>query len=395
MGQVFISYSHDDNPHQERVHSLAERLRADGINVIIDRDRLPGGPPEGWPMWSEAQVRNTERVLVVCSAAYRRRYDGKEAPGTGLGSVWEARAIHQALYDTGGINERFRVVLVAEDDSGEIPEQLKAYHRFPVFRQAGYQELLAWLQGRGGGVAVPVTGKPGIAWPTPPADHDWQIADRKDVFARFQAMITGRSERRILLLEGVSNTGKTVLSSQLCGYAGRLGLATAALDIKGCPGLDELFGSLRLDLGPEILAESHGATGSGRFFSLISDLQQLCSPLLLLFDTYEQASADAQKWLESQLLPRLDRAPAVVVAIGGQRIPERAKYPWGTNAEVHRLEPIDRVEDWIEFCRRKWRCEHVSPDHIEALTLSTGGDPGQIYALLESLVQAKLAAHGA
>jgi len=57
MGQVFISYSHDSDTHRERVHALADRLCGDGIEVVIDRDQLPGGPPEGWPLWSEAQAR--------------------------------------------------------------------------------------------------------------------------------------------------------------------------------------------------------------------------------------------------------------------------------------------------------------------------------------------------
>lgn len=52
--RVFISYSHDNEEHKARVYDLAKRLRADGLTVIIDHDMLPGGPPEGWSVWSEA-----------------------------------------------------------------------------------------------------------------------------------------------------------------------------------------------------------------------------------------------------------------------------------------------------------------------------------------------------
>src|SRR5262249_31936714 len=146
--------------------------------------------------------------------------------------------------------------------------------------------------------------------------------------ALFNKLITGQSQKRILLLSGGSNTGKTVLLAELIDYARHLQLPAAWLDFKGCPSLDDLFEMLRLDLGPVILRHSYSAAGTGRFFQLISDLQQLSAPLLLVFDTYEQASADAQKWLESQILPRLERAPGVVVVISGQKIPEHDRHPW-------------------------------------------------------------------
>jgi TIR domain len=41
--RVFISYSHDSEKHKERVHALGDRLRNDGVTVILDRDMLPGG----------------------------------------------------------------------------------------------------------------------------------------------------------------------------------------------------------------------------------------------------------------------------------------------------------------------------------------------------------------
>ena len=267
MGQVFISYSHDNADHQKRVLALAERLRADHIQVVIDRDKLPGGPAEGWPAWSEAQVRTADRVLVVASAAYRRRYEQEELPGTGLGSVCEANAIRQALYDTGGINERFRVVLLGQESEQEVPQQLAAYHRFSIFQETGYAELCAWLQGRRPAFSTNVAETTGIVWPEPRPDHDWLLADRKEICASFQAMVTGKSAKRILLLEGPTNTGKTVLFARLTAYAGSLGMKTAALDFKGCPGLDELFNALYLDLGPDVLADSRKAQGSGRFFS--------------------------------------------------------------------------------------------------------------------------------
>ena len=40
--QVFISYSHDSDEHRKRVLGLSERLRADGIETILDRLLIAG-----------------------------------------------------------------------------------------------------------------------------------------------------------------------------------------------------------------------------------------------------------------------------------------------------------------------------------------------------------------
>jgi hypothetical protein len=44
--RVFISYSHDSDKHRDRVLELADRLRADGVDAMIDQ--YIQSPPEGW-----------------------------------------------------------------------------------------------------------------------------------------------------------------------------------------------------------------------------------------------------------------------------------------------------------------------------------------------------------
>jgi hypothetical protein len=91
--RVFISYSHDTVEHQERVLSLADRLRADGIDAEFDQ--YNAAPPEGWPLWCERQIASADVVLMVCTETYYRRVSGDEERGKGLGVVWEARIIRQ------------------------------------------------------------------------------------------------------------------------------------------------------------------------------------------------------------------------------------------------------------------------------------------------------------
>lgn len=383
--RVFISYSHDSDAHRSRVQKLAKRLRDDRVSVILDSDCGPGGPSEGWPAWSEAQVRDAERVLVVCTEIYCRRYEAKDVSGSGLGSVCEARAIRQLLYEEGGINERFRVVHFEEGDRDHVPLNLKAYHRFSLFRDESYPQLLGWLRGERPEIAPVEVLETAVAWPSADPDYPWRLADRKVEFALLQDILAADSVGRVLLLRGKSNSGKTALLREISEYARHLGVAASHIDLKGCPTLDDVLESLLLDLGAE-LANARVATGTARSYQVLSDLQQLKAPTLLVFDTYEQVSEDTGKWLESQLLSRLDRAPALRVVIGGKETPEARKHRWEGLAAALDVEPIDQVDDWFEFCQRTWECPQLERAHVVALTLTTGGDPGQMSALLEALV---------
>src|ERR1035441_1337680 len=73
--RVFISYSHDSDAHRERVLGLSERLRADGIESILDQ-YVNGSPQQGWPRWMLDQLDAADAVLVVCTETYYRRFRG-------------------------------------------------------------------------------------------------------------------------------------------------------------------------------------------------------------------------------------------------------------------------------------------------------------------------------
>ena len=57
---VFISYSHDTSHQEARVLALADRLRADDIDAMIDQ--YQPAQPEGWQLWMEKQVRDAKFV---------------------------------------------------------------------------------------------------------------------------------------------------------------------------------------------------------------------------------------------------------------------------------------------------------------------------------------------
>ena len=104
--RVFISYSHDSEAHREWVLALSERLREDGIETILDR-YVNGTPAEGWPRWMLNGLDQADRVLLVCTPTYYRRFRGHEVPGRGRGVDWEGAVITQEIYDARSVTTRF------------------------------------------------------------------------------------------------------------------------------------------------------------------------------------------------------------------------------------------------------------------------------------------------
>ncbi len=388
MKKVFISYSHDSDEHSKRVRELADRLSKDGIEVIIDAQMLPGGPPNGWPQWSEEQVENADQVLVVCTETYCRRYELEEEPGKGLGSVCEARAIRQYVYDQGGNNEKVRVILFTENDEQNIPTNLKSYHHFPLHKPNVYKQLRQWLQAVEDSLnSKSLAEESTVQWTEIAENHEWLIADRNNIYQHFTGIITGQKKERILLISGNSSKGKTVLLYELCKYAKQQNITNVFLDFKGCTTLDDLFENLLAEMDNSLLPQTVNGKELKRQHTLISDLKKIRTPLLLVFDAYEDASDEAKRWLESQLLLRLKQAPAIIVVVAGHEVPERDKYSWKELATEYDLPPIDKVQDWQEFINKKWNGSKITKDQVEVLTKSTAGNPALVFSLLEVYVK--------
>lgn len=148
MPKVFISYRQTNDAERERVRVWAERLRACGVDVILDQFYLtehPGGPAEGWPKWSSDGATQTERVLIIGTAEWFQCFDCAQKPGTGLGAACEAYDLRQRIYDGANLNETSRVVLFDDADAVHISHKLKGYHRFHAERD--FRNIVRWLGG--------------------------------------------------------------------------------------------------------------------------------------------------------------------------------------------------------------------------------------------------------
>lgn len=158
--RVFISYAHGDAIHERRVRDLWMFLRNVGLDARLD---LPAAErPLDWPMWMLREVREADFVLVVASPAYKRRAEGDEPPGKGLGVRWEARLIRQEVYDDGeAAILKFLPVVLPGCSKSDIPTWLgpdtHTHYVVDEYTVAGAKPLLRYLTDQPG-IVGPVLG---------------------------------------------------------------------------------------------------------------------------------------------------------------------------------------------------------------------------------------------
>jgi len=152
IGEVFVSYSWDSEEHIEAVLALSNRLRADGIDCVLDQYEV--SPPEGWPRWMDRKIAGASLVLVVCTETYLNRVMGRESPDRGMGVKWEGNLIYQHLYNRGADNHKFVPVVMRHSDRAFIPIPLQGASFFNIETNEGYERLHRRLLG------VPLAEKP-------------------------------------------------------------------------------------------------------------------------------------------------------------------------------------------------------------------------------------------
>lgn len=69
--KVFVSYSHDSQPHKKWVMDFATRLRNSGVDAILDQWELQ--PGDDIPLFMERNLSSADRVLMVCTENYVKK----------------------------------------------------------------------------------------------------------------------------------------------------------------------------------------------------------------------------------------------------------------------------------------------------------------------------------
>jgi WD40 repeat protein len=98
--KVFLSYAHESDTHSAEVHRLHDLLAVSGVTPVMDVSYA--GVIKDWALWCRNQIDLADWVLVVASAAYKRRADSPEQlpEDEGRGVYWEARYIRGIVYSS-------------------------------------------------------------------------------------------------------------------------------------------------------------------------------------------------------------------------------------------------------------------------------------------------------
>ena len=178
--RVFISYAHDSDAHEEAVRDLWVFLRANGIDAQLDR--VAAQRRQDWSLWMMDQVRDADHILVIGSAAYKRRAEGRAEPDEGRGVQFEARLIRDVFYRDQRALDRFVPVVLPGGSAADVPDFLapaiSTVYRVSELTVAGAEGLLRLVTGQAAEVEpplgqVPVLGARGQAAPVPPVlRHD-------------------------------------------------------------------------------------------------------------------------------------------------------------------------------------------------------------------------------
>ena len=388
LNQVFLSYRHESLEHARAVLRLGELLRQAKIPVALDQFYLndhPGGPDEGWPKWCEDCANNSACVLIIASEGWFAAYDKAAEPGA-LGAATEADLFRQALWNEKGNNARIRLAFLHQVAVDKVPVRLRAWHRFQPFNaDAQLDQLIHWVAAC---LGLQDAELPTVHWPAP-VEFQPDLADR--VNTEWQAIVNllaGHSRERILLFEGASGLGKSVLVRHAVTYAKKLEIPVVRVDFKG-GGLDiaAVLQQFDLDLGAHL--PNFSQQGAEKTHLLRKDLRALRQPVLIVFDSYEDVSENKTMadWLCQQLLNEIETALGLAVIVAGQRVPDSASAFWCELARHLQVEPITELEHWQPWIERRYPTFRHKGVHLPTVLMIAHGNPAVIATTCEAIAK--------
>jgi SEFIR domain/NACHT domain len=190
--RVFISYTHDSEPHRDAVRRLGERLRDDGVNARLDR-WVPGTPPQGWPAWMEDELEAADFVIVVCSAHYYDRYRGRGDPTAGRGGRFESNLIRDYLYADRSPVTRYVPVLSVDATEDHVPDPLRYSVTRYRLEDDGYDDLYRFLTAQHAEPPPPLGSMRRLpASAQDPANDDAMGSDQRALFSDYLRTLIDR-----------------------------------------------------------------------------------------------------------------------------------------------------------------------------------------------------------
>ena len=256
----------------------------------LERELTPDGCPFSYTQW-ECFLALYHRIpcyIYLAEGASRRE--------TGWTPTPESAAEQQAHIE--------RLVKLGHDRRKEV---------FSDARDIAIRFFNAYYDA-GGHVPAYVPAAKVFHWPQMAPLRRPGLADRDRERKAFQSLVTGQSHERVLLIHGPSDRGKSVLLFEFFEIAKCLsGLGVAHAEFKTALPLGEVLADARRDLRFLRFPRFDRELGQDRRpemlrAAFLEDIEESPEPVLLIFDAFEQATEDAKRWVEDQLLPPLPAA---------------------------------------------------------------------------------------
>jgi hypothetical protein len=384
---VFISYRHESPEHGRAVRRLGELLRQARIPVALDQfylEEQPGGPEVGWPKWCEDCANDSACVLIIASEGWFSAYDKNIPPGKGLGAAAEADLFREEFWDDAGSNARIRLAFLHDVAADKVPRRLRTWHQFRPFESDDeLTGLFRWAADR---VGVENPEFPAVRWPEP-TPFGPNLADRtKEEWPAVVELLAEGSRHRILLCEGATGLGKSVLVRQAAAYAKKLGVAVALVDFKG--GSRDVLGILgQLDLEISDQLPNFSREGANRPHLLRKDLRTLRQPVLVIFDTYDEVANNTNiaDWLNHQFFTEVESASGLATIVAGQQVPDYSKAGYRHLVRHLRLKPITEIEHWAPWVDQHYPDFRAKGADLKTAIMYTGGIPFLVSQFCEAI----------
>lgn len=146
--RVFVSYSHDSEDHSQWVLALATRLQNGGIDTLLDQWELEFG--DDLPEFMESGIRDTDRVLVICTENYNQKANG------GVGGVgYEKRIASAELYRNQSHSEQRKFIPIIRNvpNDPKVPTFLDGKKYLDMSDDNEFEDkftdLIRYLYGKG------------------------------------------------------------------------------------------------------------------------------------------------------------------------------------------------------------------------------------------------------
>jgi len=250
------------------------------------------------------------------------------------------------------------------------------------------------------------------------------MVDRVSEVERFRRLLNREVPEQVWLIEGETGIGKSYLLFELRRIAleeRNIPCALVNLGVRGGSYLDllnaiimefgqpfkeseEVAGRLRSETSA---ASSLGSAAADDRFGLASqqldaltDLEQqrrlteafrvdlttlsVESQVLLLLDSYEQASASTRAWIAGELLSWLPGLPNVIIVIAGREAPEPGP-PWRERAFTQVLSPL-ALADYRAYVE-KMGVRDVSEEELAKLHEAFAGNPGRLAEFVQARIR--------